>query len=80
MLVNVQSENTIRLLKRYIVHSSHSFYDILSNKCLDPTRLQWIWSISKVDVGQYTAEEYWVGENYVDWLEIDGYNPDASQT
>ena len=58
----------------------HHTYNILSNKGLDPTRLQWIWSVSGLDVGQYTAEEYWVGENYTHWLGVDGYNWGASQS
>jgi hypothetical protein len=57
----------------------HHVYDIFSNNGLDPTRLQWIWSVSGLDVGQYTAEEYWVGENYTHWLGLDGYNWGKSQ-
>jgi len=58
----------------------HHVHDILANKGLDPTRLQWIWSVSNIDVGQYTVEEYWVGENYTDWFGIDGYNVGATQS
>ncbi len=32
------------------------------------------------DVDQYTAEQYWVGDNYTDWLGIDGYNWGSSQS
>ncbi len=63
----------------YVLGWRH-IYDIFSNKGLDPTRLQWIWSVSGLDVGQYTAEEYWVGENYTYWLGVDGYDWGASQT
>lgn len=28
--------------------------------------------------GSYKAEDYWVGDNYTDWLGIDGYNFGAS--
>ena len=58
----------------------HHVYDMLSQKDLDSTRLQWIWSVGCIDVGQYTAEEYWVGENYTDWLGIDGYNVGTTHT
>jgi hypothetical protein len=44
------------------VNGWHHVYQIFSNKSLDWTRLQWIWSVSGLDVGQYTAEQYWVGE------------------
>jgi len=55
-------------------------HDLLAQKGLESTRLQWIWSVAAIDVGQYTAEEYWVGENYTDWLGIDGYNSGAYHT
>ena len=48
--------------------------------CLHPTRLQWIWSVNSPDVGQYTTEEYSVGENYTHWLGIDGYNWGSSES
>jgi beta-mannanase len=52
----------------------HHIHNIFSNKSLDSTRLQWVWSVNYADFGNYTAENYWVGDNYVDWLGIDGYN------
>jgi len=55
-------------------------YKIFSSKNIDSTRLQWIWCVNNADVGEYKAEEYWVGEEYVDWIGIDGYNFGASQT
>ncbi len=58
----------------------HHVHDIFSNKSLDATHLQWIWSVNYGDVGSYKAEEYWVGDNYVDWLGIDGYNWGGSQS
>ena len=58
----------------------HHVHDMLSSKGLDPTRVQWIWSVGAIDVGQYTAEEYWVGDDYIDWLGIDGYNSGESET
>ncbi|CAF1114026.1 unnamed protein product [Rotaria sp. Silwood1] len=58
----------------------HHIHDIFTNKSLDSTRLQWIWCVNNADVGSYTAENYWVGENYVDWMGIDGYNFGTSQS
>jgi beta-mannanase len=55
-------------------------YNIFSNKSLDPTRLQWVWCVNNQDFGNYTAEDYWVGENYVDWIGVDGYNWGKSQS
>jgi mannan endo-1,4-beta-mannosidase len=62
------------------IQAWHHIHDIFSNKSLHSTRLQWIWCVNNVDVGNYTAENYWVGDNYVDWLGIDGYNFGASQS
>ena len=55
-------------------------HNIFSNKSLNSTRLQWIWCVNNADVGSYTAENYWVGNEYVDWLGIDGYNFGSSQS
>ncbi|CAF1136851.1 unnamed protein product [Rotaria sp. Silwood1] len=58
----------------------HHIHDIFSNKSLDSTRLQWIWCVNNADVGNYTAEDYWVGDSYVDWIGVDGYNWGATQS
>ena len=55
-------------------------YNIFSNKGLDSTRLQWVWCVNNQDFGNYTAEDYWVGENYMDWIGVDGYNWGKSQS
>lgn len=60
------------------VQAWHHIHDIFTNKSIDSTRLQWIWSVNYQD-GSYKAEDYWVGDNYTDWLGIDGYNLGASQ-
>ncbi len=57
----------------YVLAWRHT-YNIVSKKGLDPTRLQWVWSVGSVDVGQYKAEEYWTGDNHTDWLGMDGYS------
>ncbi len=35
--------------------------------------LQWMWCVNATDVGSYTAEELYPGDDAVDWLGIDGY-------
>lgn len=55
-------------------------HTMMKQKGLDSTRIQWIWCVNNADVGPYTAENYWVGDAYVDWLGIDGYNFGSSQT
>ena len=55
-------------------------HDIFSNKSLDSTLLQWIWCVNNANAGGYTAENYWVGDDYTDWLGIDGYNFGTSQS
>lgn len=63
----------------YIAAWRH-IHDIFSGKGMDSTRLQWIWCVNNADVGNYTAENYWVGDSYADWLGIDGYNFGRSQS
>jgi len=63
----------------YVAGWRHT-YEILTNKGLDPTRLQWIWSASAQDIGKYIAEKYWVGENYTHWLGVDEYNWGSSRS
>ncbi|CAF1362460.1 unnamed protein product [Adineta steineri] len=53
-------------------------YNILLNKGINATRLQWVWSVASKDYGQYTAEDYWVGANYTDWLGINVFNAGSS--
>lgn len=55
-------------------------HGIFSSKGLNSTSVQWIWCVNNVDVGSHRAEDYWVGENYADWLGIDGYNFGTSQS
>lgn len=47
---------------------------------LDATHLQWVWCVNADDVGGFTAESFYPGDAYVDWVAIDGYNWGASQT
>ena len=61
----------------YVLAWRHT-YNILLNKGIDATRLQWVWSVASQDYGQYTAEEYWVGENYIHWLGINVFNGGSS--
>ncbi len=37
------------------------------------TNLQWMWCVNADDVGEYSAEQLYPGDAYVDWLSIDGY-------
>lgn len=41
---------------------------------IDEHHLQWIWTVNNVDIGAFTAEEYYPGNDYVDWVGINGYN------
>jgi len=54
-------------------------HNIFVNKGFNSTRVQWVWCPNSGDLGDYTAEQYWVGDNYTDWIGIDGYNWGTSQ-
>ncbi len=49
-------------------------------KGLNSDSLQWIWAVNHEDVGSVPAESYYPGDEYVDWIGIDGYNWGSSQS
>lgn len=53
---------------------------IFSSKGIENTRLQWVWCVNNEDVGGFSAESFYPGDAYVDWIAIDGYNWGVSQT
>jgi len=53
---------------------------IFDSKGLDANHLQWVWSVNNADVGGYSAESFYPGDAYVNWVAIDGYNWGTSQT
>jgi mannan endo-1,4-beta-mannosidase len=54
-----------------------TFFDELN---LGSSHLQWIWCVNNDDVGGFTAEQFYPGDNYVDWVAVDGYNWGGSET
>ncbi|MDQ5853949.1 MAG: hypothetical protein M3380_18170, partial [Chloroflexota bacterium] len=52
---------------------------IFTAKGMESTRLQWVWSVNNTDSAAFTAEAYYPGNTYVDWVAIDGYNWGTSQ-
>jgi mannan endo-1,4-beta-mannosidase len=52
---------------------------IFDSQHLDANHLQWVWCVNADDVGGFTAESFYPGDDYVDWVAIDGYNWGASQ-
>lgn len=48
-------------------------------KGMDARTVQWIWAVNHEDVGGVPAEAFFPGEEFVDWIGIDGYNWGASQ-
>ena len=53
---------------------------IFWGKGLDRRTVQWIWAVNHEDVGGTTAESYYPGDAYVDWVGVDGYNWGSSQS
>ena len=46
---------------------------------IGPEHVQWMWCVNAEDVGSYTAEELYPGDEYVDWCSVDGYQWGESQ-
>ena len=40
---------------------------------LTPDTMQWVWCPSEVDINTPPFEEYYPGDDFVDWLALDGY-------
>jgi hypothetical protein len=55
-------------------------HGIFWNKNLRASHLQWIWAVNHDDVGGVTAESFYPGDAYVDWIGIDGYNWGSTQS
>ena len=51
-------------------------HNIFEEQGLTSDDVQWVWCVNHVDVpwDGYKAEEYYPGDDYVDWVAIDGYN------
>jgi mannan endo-1,4-beta-mannosidase len=53
---------------------------IFTSNGIDSNHLQWVWCVNHTDNGSFTAEQYFPGNSYVDWVAIDGYNWGTSQS
>ena len=49
-------------------------HDIFTGTAMESTHLQWIWAPNADEVGDIEAEQYYPGDEYVDWLGLDGFN------
>ena len=47
---------------------------------LGATHVQWVWCVNHEDVGGFSAEAYYPGDEFVDWVALDGYNWGRSET
>jgi len=43
-------------------------------KGIDSNHIQWMWTVNNYDIGDFPAEQYYPGDDYVDWIGISGYN------
>jgi len=56
------------------------FYNLAVKWGIDKSHMQWVWCANANDVGGIKAEQYYPGDQYVDWVSIDGYNDAKSQS
>ncbi len=47
---------------------------IFADLGLGPSHLQWMWCVTNTDHGPVSAEAYFPGDEWVDWVAVDGYN------
>ncbi|PSQ24241.1 endoglucanase [Halobacteriales archaeon QS_8_65_32] len=47
---------------------------IFADTAMDETNIQWMWAPNADEVGDVDAEAYYPGDEYVDWIGLDGFN------
>jgi mannan endo-1,4-beta-mannosidase len=62
----------------YITMWQH-VHDALAREGIGSDQCQWIWCVNHADVGDYSAEACYPGDEYVDWVGVDGFNWGRSQ-
>ena len=55
-------------------------HGIFAKTKLDETNIQWIWSPNVDELGGISAERYYPGDEFVDWVGLDGFNFGSSQS
>ena len=59
-------EDYVRMWKR--------IHGIFSNAGLDESTIQWVWTANSTQAGGVRTERYYPGDDFVDWIGLDGYN------
>lgn len=54
-------------------------HDLFDDAGLAGSRVQWIWNPNATEHGEHDTESYYPGDEYVDWVGVDGYNFGESQ-
>jgi len=54
-------------------------HDAFGATDLDATNIQWVWTVNADEVGGVRMERYYPGDEYVDWVGLDGFNFGGSQ-
>lgn len=54
-------------------------YETMGDAGLADERVQWMWNPNATEHGDHETESYYPGDEYVDWIGLDGYNFGDSQ-
>lgn len=54
-------------------------HECIMREGIQSEHIEWIWCVNHVDVGEYSAAELYPGDEYVDWVGVDGFNWGASR-
>ena len=49
-------------------------HDLVERAGVSRDRLQWVWCVNHEDVGPHSVEACYPGDEYVDWVGVDGFN------
>jgi beta-mannanase len=55
-------------------------FDAFGATELDGSNVRWIWTVNADEIGGVRAEQYYPGDEYVDWVGLDGFNFGGSQS
>lgn len=55
-------------------------HGVVTDRLSDATRVAWGWTVNHVDTGAHRFEALYPGDEYVDWVGVDGYNWGATRS
>jgi mannan endo-1,4-beta-mannosidase len=71
---NPEGEDPTAGIPKDYVGMWRRLHKAFSETALDESDIQWMWSPNADEIGGIRAERYYPGDEYVDWVGLDGFN------